>query len=190
MINLRSVFGLSLARRRVRRSLLAIYAILILALAVLTALRDADSLVLFHRQLRPLGIAGGIGAALLVFIVTRLALGNLVDFDGTQTTVARTPSRFLNGFIEGFLVFTKKGYLAHIDERDINLRNAAHYDAFRFMRSVVLVVGIVVLCAPVAIYPWLESPLAFLVTLAVMYLPHALILWTEPDMDPGQERIN
>jgi hypothetical protein len=183
MIAINSIFGCTLARQRTRRKLLAGYAILMAAFAVLTALRDANLLPLPHRPLQPLGTAGGIGMAVSVFIFTRWVLGNLVDFDGKQLEAVRTPFQFLNGFIDGLCAFSKKTYLSPVDERDVISRNRACYDAFRFLRSIVLVVCIVEFFIPATFQPWLEAPFAFLAVLALMHLPQAIILWSEPDME-------
>ena len=77
------------------------------------------------------------------------------------------------------------------DERDLALRNAAHYQAFR----AAMVYGFV-LWASIPLYWRLSGPSVVLLVLLIamplltilLTLPQAIILWTEPDV-PEEVRI-
>lgn len=78
-----------------------------------------------------------------------------------------------------------------LDERELAIRNAAHYQAFRVMElySLLLVVSFFYLRplnGPVA--NQLAALFVLLLLLMLWTLPQAIILWTEPDM-PEEDRV-
>lgn len=110
-------------------------------------------------------ISSSIGFAILLF-----ALG------GT------TPGRGPVGYFEPHSTTINE----RLDERDIRLRNAAHYEAYHVLRSFILPLSIIA-------FLWLETilerykkigaPVAALAVLVVYNLPQTLILWWEPDIE-------
>jgi hypothetical protein len=81
------------------------------------------------------------------------------------------------------------------DERDIRLRDRAHYQAYRVLRSILGLA--VILVIPILFasdtpdlirrYGLLFIPLICLLVLVVWSLPQSIILWSEPDMEPETE---
>jgi hypothetical protein len=72
------------------------------------------------------------------------------------------------------------------DERDIRLRNAAHFEAYRIFRMIIVPIAIVLAIVFDTVwtnYQRLGAPLLILLWLLVFNLPQSLILWFEPDME-------
>jgi len=186
----RKLLGISLARRNRRRRLLVCFWTVIVAIAVLMALLAADLLPRLHKtDPMPVDAVDGVATALLLYILIRGASGNVVDFDGTEFK-ASAPIALLNGFIDGFRsVGINKTYLEKVDERTTSVRNAAHFDAYRKLRSVALwtVLLLTFLSSVLERNEWLAAPLSFLFFLGLMFLPQTLVLWTEPDMEEPHE---
>ena len=95
------------------------------------------------------------------------------------------------------------------DQREMHRRDHAHFRAYRFFLCVIFVgmLGYSIVNGLLAAYfnrptPITLSPLAlraylrllrhFVLTAVLLYftLPQAILLWTEPDMDSGQERVS
>jgi hypothetical protein len=79
-----------------------------------------------------------------------------------------------------------------LDERDIRLRNAAHYNAYSLLKWVIFFGFIFGISADLnhlllRIKPTI-IPLLGLFVLVVFNLPQSLILWFEPDMEERDER--
>jgi hypothetical protein len=81
----------------------------------------------------------------------------------------------------------------------VHRRDHAHYAAYRVLGCVLLALVAGSLKGPDLITPLLplrgnlmRLPSVLLVATALLYitLPSAILLWTEPDMDPDQEQIN
>lgn len=74
------------------------------------------------------------------------------------------------------------------DERELHLRDRAHYRAYQVVFVLFAPIWLITLWTPRIISPSLEIHLVLLLAtaaiLAAITLPQALILWTEPDMDP------
>lgn len=168
MINTPAVFGLSLARQANRRILLAItYPVLLVA--------TLASVVLFP-------IAHGLGWMLPLTC-------NLVVWE------------FLRRMVEGaILPEWRPGQLIGLglarrprvqdlpDERDVAVRNAACFQAYRVLALYVIALwlalpGLFSLSSSVALHV-LEGLLIPLLAVALT-LPYAVILWTEPDIPTG-----
>jgi hypothetical protein len=186
----RELLGIPLARRNTRRLLLVCFWAVIVASAVLMALRSADLLPRLHKmEPAPFGAIDGLTAALLLYIFIRGASGNVVDFEGREFK-ASSPITSLNGFIDGFRsVGINNTFLEKVDERTTSVRNAAHFDAYRKLRSIALwtVLFLTFLSSALEQHEWLAAPLSFLFFLGLMFLPQTLVLWTEPDMEESHE---
>ena len=189
MIVKRAVFGISLARRSTRRLLLACFWTTIAAFAGVMALRAADLLLRLHKtDPMPIGATDGLTAALIFYLLSRAALGNVVDFEGSEFK-ASSPIPFLNGFIDGFRsAGINNTHFAKIDERTVSIRNLVHFDAYRKLRSVVLWTALLLifLSSTLEQHKWLAAPLCFIFFLGLMFLPQTLVLWTEPDMEASE----
>lgn len=77
-----------------------------------------------------------------------------------------------------------------LDERDIRLRNAAHFEAYRIFRMIIFPFALIlaVLFGTVwSRYQKLAAPLLLLLWCLVFSLPQSLILWHEPDVAPDME---
>lgn len=92
---------------------------------------------------------------------------------------------------------TWSGFLARtaspVDERDIRVRDHAHYSAFSFMRAAGFLCTLLLVAVFVLRRQWLVPLMAFLLYPAyalIMSLPQAIILWTEPDMDAEPATTN
>ena len=91
---------------------------------------------------------------------------------------------------------------AHGDEREVHRRDHAHYRAYYivwYFLFCALMLGSFKGPNPIApLLPlalrgyFLQLPFVLLLATALLYitLPQAILLWTEPDMDPGQERVS
>lgn len=180
MIIRRTVWRIPLAKRSTRRNLLVAFWIVVAAATILTGLGADNRLHWFPDT--SIGAAEGLGGGLLVYMMTILAIGHVVDFEGKDPR-ARTPFQLVNGFIDGALL-VGDSTPARIDERDAIIRNKAHFSAFRIMRSFALW-GVLIFNIPSMLqhHPWLSAPIAFLMFMILMYLPQTLVLWTEPDME-------
>lgn len=88
------------------------------------------------------------------------------------------------------------------DEREMHRREHAHFRAYRILGSFFVAAFFAEFCfrgpnpitpsAPVALRPFLlQLPYALLLATLFLYvsLPHAILLWTEPDMDSEKEPI-
>jgi hypothetical protein len=183
MIVVTSSYGKILTRQKARRRALTAYWAFAGLFAILLGLGEAG--ILSHKSGPLVGAAGGAGAAIVIFVFTRMAFGILVEFESPRLK-PRTPFALLNGFLDGLLgVVNHDHELLSLDERDLYLRNRVHYDAFRFMRSVALCVGIFFCFLPwagLAYRSWMTAPVAFLAIFALMFLPQTLVLWREPDI--------
>jgi hypothetical protein len=189
MIVRSAVLGISLERRSTRRLLVVCFWAAITALTVLEGLRAADLLPRLHKaDPMPYGATDGLTSALLLYIVIRLSLSNIVDFEGREFK-ASTPIAFLNGFVDGFRSMgINNTSLAKVDERTASIRNLTHFDAYRKLRSFVLWAVVLLWFLPRGLehQKWLGAPLSFHFFLGLMFLPQTLVLWTEPDMEEAR----
>jgi hypothetical protein len=75
------------------------------------------------------------------------------------------------------------------DERDIRLRNAAHFEAYKIFRMIIFPIAMMLAIVFGTIwshYQQLGAPLLMLLWFLVFSLPQSLILWFEPDMEEAQ----
>ena len=82
---------------------------------------------------------------------------------------------------------------APADERDIAVRDHAHYLALSVIRLVVLLLAVVVWSTTLLRVRWLPGVAAlgcYALLILAMTLPQAILIWTEPDPEPDlQEEI-
>lgn len=84
---------------------------------------------------------------------------------------------------------------ADLDERQIALRNRAHYDAYQILATVVCVVTVFPLAAapyagvslPISMTQWHFHGLFFFFANLIVSLPASVVAWTEPDPEPDEE---
>jgi hypothetical protein len=84
----------------------------------------------------------------------------------------------------------RSGEEGELDERDVAIRNQAHFVAMNYLRAAALVFLAVILLFAGDPAQLLDTALlgSYLLFLLVMTLPQAIILWTEPDPeDPGTQ---
>ncbi len=75
------------------------------------------------------------------------------------------------------------------DERELAVRNAAHYQAFRVAAIYGLVVWVVIMASPTSSGSPVALSILIMPLLAMLWtLPQAIILWTEPDA-PEEDRV-
>jgi hypothetical protein len=77
--------------------------------------------------------------------------------------------------------------LKRIDERDVNIRNSAHYRAYSALRWIVPAGLFLLIAEPYRRHPFLVPAIYVLLLLVVSGLPQSILLWTEPDMEPADE---
>jgi hypothetical protein len=186
MINRRSYLGIPMARRRNRRLLVAAYWVSVLAILI-------SASEMFYRSAFPkhwwtIFIAGGLIGSLIAFLGGAGQIGPVADFDGDTTP----PSRWIPLEMADALVRRLRGDRsenridAAMDERDIRLRNAAHYEAYRVLREIVLpalIAAFVIFHFFLTRYEYISIPIYCLLLLVIYNLPQSLILWWEPDIE-------
>jgi len=182
MISKRKLFGISLARRQARRWLVLGFWAVNLSLAVvvslLTGKYGASYWLLYSWQLISLplltGLLGGEGKR-----------GAVRAFEGcTSEEQAATDNTYMTP--EDIAERKRRESKLRLDERDVNMRNAAHYKAYSALRWFIFVAFPVMAVPPPREWLFLRSILLLTLFLAVWCLPQTLILWTEPDMEAEQ----
>lgn len=176
------VFGLSMETRSARRRLVAAtYSVLAALLAAgwfLDQFHVTGPYLYYAAWFIGYFIFGGIG--------TR---GLIKPFTGKGPRNQPMPS----SLVELHLVVTRSLEPASSDEyrndeRELHLRDRAHYRAYGVLFAVFAPIWLIALLTPRVIPPALELHLVLLLAtagfLVAITLPQALILWTEPDMDP------
>lgn len=76
-----------------------------------------------------------------------------------------------------------------LDERDVNLRNAAHFKSYSFMRGYAVFVVLILVflnSGHLSSASWLREPLLWFLLNVFLCLPQTMILWTEPDMEEAR----
>jgi hypothetical protein len=108
------------------------------------------------------------------------------------------PCIMLTGILFGHLTtclggVSGKGLISEwdgpIDERDIRLRNAAHFEAYQIFRIIIVPIAMLSVIAFATVwshYQRLAVPLLPLLWFLVFNLPQSLILWFEPDMEESK----
>jgi hypothetical protein len=183
VINKRTFLGISLARRRARRWLVVIYWATVIVLISL-----ATVYVYFHPNwLEKAWYAAFLGIAigfLLTFLGGTRTGRPVKDFSGRATD---RPA-LLDNTIRTLMDPANRDWKQEdgpLDEREIRLRNAAHYEAYRVVNCIVITALALFFIYGTILprYRMLEGPIFVLLILVIYNLPQTLILWTEPDME-------
>lgn len=162
------ILGVSMVRRKNRRWLVLVtYAALLALILVVTVLLPWD------RALHSPGLL-----LLLCVFVSRGVFGSLVK----NTLYTRRSSETISlGLAPG-----RNREDGEPDERELAVRNAAYFEAYRVLAlySFLLVVFALIGSNTASVLPQLAMPL-----LVMAYtLPQAVVLWTEPDV-PEEARV-
>ena len=168
MLSTPKILGISMAPQKNRRSfVIATYAILVAVVAILLTLP-------------PLG--GRIRSMWLLFLPLAYNVVSYAVFGKLVRPTVLTPR---GGEMTSLGLTPRRRHQDEPDERDVALRNAAHYQAFR----AAAIYGFV-LWASIPLYWRLSGPSVVLLVLLMamplltilLTLPQAIILWTEPDV--------
>jgi hypothetical protein len=130
---------------------------------------------------------------LLAFLGGSEGIGPLSSFDGSDSVWRRwSLLEMLDTAICRMRGVKQTGPESGLDERDIRLRNAAHYEAYRVVSRIVLPLSMPVAIAFATIWSghkWLLLPIFGGAFLLVWNLPQTLILWWEPDVEEQEPGI-
>lgn len=182
MINKRTFLGIPLARRRTRRWLvLGFWAVNLSLVAVVSLLTGKDGTFLwllyswqFITLLLLTGLLGGDGRRGAV----RAFEGPTTEEQAAADNTCMTP--------EDIAERKRREIEIRLDERDVKMRNAAHYKAYSALRWIILVAFPFMVASPPGELFSLRRFLLLTLFLVVWGLPQTLILWTEPDMEEPQ----
>ena len=192
MINRRSYLGIPMARRRNRRWLVAGYWASVVAILgfASAAIHQTGFSISPKNWWMPFLIGLLIGTS-LVFLGGSAQIGPVADFDGDTTP----PSRWILVEMVDTLIrrltdnHSENRVDSAMDERDVRLRNAAHFEAYRLLRSALIPLGIAAVFVFQFVlkgYAFLSIPIYCLLILLIYNLPQTLILWWEPDIEELQ----
>ena len=187
MIRKGTYLGLPLAGRKNRRMLVLGYWMIVAFAAVVAAtwFRYEESLPV-RPHLNDIGtiLAGLCSGLCFGWLLT--ALGGL-NSRGPVSSFEPPPSRIseLWRVARGWHGRKRLGEESALDERDIRLCNAAHYEAYKVVRGVALLLPVLIVLFGTAFRKtlWLAPPIGLVLLLVVFNLPQTLILWNEPDME-------
>lgn len=176
-------FGLSMARRSTRRALVVGYWLLIALFFVLYEWATAKALTRgrIGQPLLPLqvlfflpALLGGVRMGGAVKPFRGVHWVPLQEREETQTLFGKPDAQLAE---------------ADLDERETGQRDRVHFLAYTVSRWLVLGL-MIVYCAVSAWNPAASQRFGaacfYLVALTLWSLPQSMILWTEPDMEPGE----
>jgi hypothetical protein len=181
MSNTPTILGISMAPQRNRRLLVAVTCTIVVAFIAVFAVMSS-----WVRELGPLGYQSFFLAGVLLILVPRWfwfpKLTKLTPF-GQQRSVEMTRLGLTPGPRDP----------CDPDERQVAIRNAAYYQAFR----VVIIYSFLLFLAPDFLHHlsdstaqrWMRALLLLLIFI-VCSLPQAIILWTEPDAPEEDQALN
>lgn len=191
MINKSVYLGIPLHRRRNRRWLVVGYwaAALVFFASTSGLFQDARR---EGSQFWPWLLFGFVFSLLAMFLGGSGVGGPIPGWDGTSTelpywsplAVACRAIRRMTGQSQPDPQSTP------FDERDLWLRNAAYYEAYKLLQQLVIPIAGGLLMAFVTVwsrYKFAAIPVFLLLILVTYNLPQSLILWFEPDMDSQME---
>jgi hypothetical protein len=187
MIAKESYLGISLATRRNRRMLVVGYW-LIVALAATVApgwFRYIGNLATRSVPGLIFAICTGAGVGWLLTALGGMGgKGPVSNFEPPETSWTQ-----LWRVARGWRGRKGPSELTALDERDIRLCNAAHYEAYKAVRLIALVVPILIILFGTILrrHLWLASSAILVLVLVVFNLPQSLILWWEPDIKETQQ---
>lgn len=187
MITRQTYLGISIRSRRNRRRLVIGYWLTVLIVMAAAAYAvSLDPGMLQHWWI--LCAIGGLYGAALTFLGGYGQIGPMPDLSGDRTPAPRwVPIEAADALL------SRRARTLHpeaptvpLDERDIQLRDAAHFQAYRVTREWLLPL----LIAAFVVFQYIYShaqliaiPVYALLILVIYNLPQTLILWTEPDME-------
>ncbi|HVZ82826.1 MAG TPA: hypothetical protein VG893_04065 [Terracidiphilus sp.] len=190
MINRPVYLGISMRSRRQRRRLLVGYWLAMPLLAAAASFLYSR----MHSDVNQMGALlaiGGLYGTALVFLGGAAHLGPMPDFNGDPAPAPRwVPLAVADRLLSRSAAGTgSQQDSAALDERDLYLRDAAHYTAYRILRECLLPVLIAAFVFFQYIHPhheYVAVPVYACLVLVIFNLPQSLILWHEPDMEPLQ----
>jgi hypothetical protein len=182
MINKGKLLGIPLARRRTRRWLVIGFWTLALSL-----------ILPISPRIGPGGTILGLPSWWSIYFFVALIgfLGGNRDGGAVRAFEGRTPdkSKMANDTFmtpEDIAERKRRESEIRLDERDVNLRNAAHYKAYSALRWIIFLVFPFTAAPPPREPLFLRPFLLLTLFLVVWSLPQTLILWSEPDMEERQ----
>lgn len=163
MLNTPKILGISMAPQRNRRRLLTVmYAVLLACILPIIVPPWADRIPAAYFLFFPLI------ACFLIEIRVFPKLLKVSEF-------ANHSGAIIHGMQPG------SPEMEELDEREMTVRNAAHFHAFRVIKMFSLVVVLIVGPGGSKLFPFAAFAL-FLLLIMTFTLPQAIILWTEPDV--------
>jgi len=178
MLKTPEILGFSMVRRGSRRRLVVVtYAILLALMAVMIVVPRLAP----RRRVAGFASSFAFNIAFIVVILPifgRLAKDTVLPLihGGEMTSLSLTP---------------KPRREDHLDERELAVRNAAYFKAYRVVAVYSIIAWIALICSfdlsasiALSLMLWLFIPLLTM----VLTLPPAVILWTEPDV-PEEARV-
>ena len=183
MINTRSFLGISMTKRHTRRLLVVGYWSVVLTLIgiVLLSLRTSGTFFGMPAEwpfmlivVLMAGLLGGYGN-----------LGLVRAFDG-RSSEDRMLVDYSFMALSDIAARKEAEKETRLDERERNLRNAAHYKAYSAVRWVGFVCFFAFMPQQARMTVSLREAFLSLLFLGIWGLPQTIILWTEPDMEEPQ----
>lgn len=183
MIKNGKLFGIPLTRRRTRRWLvLGVWTLIFLLIGVTSPMIGTDRTIFgvpswwstwFFVAL--IGLLGGIREGGAVREFRGRTSERQSQSDNTYMTPADIAER------------KRRENENRLDERDVNLRNAVHYNAYSALRWITFIVLPFSMVPLTGVSLLLHRSLPLILFLVVWGLPQTILLWTEPDMEPEQD---
>jgi hypothetical protein len=184
--NANKIFGISIARQRTRRWVVAVYWIWVTIFSGLflhsqmhEGLDRLNAILVVLAVVNLSAFLGGVGSAGTVKPYGGIHLGLFPSRHGVQE-LFRGPRSVVAENADGD---------SDLDEREIRVRDRMHFVAYTLSRWFALLLFAAYALLSTFNAQWLAQvgPLFFfLLTLVLWSLPQTLILWTEPDMEEAQ----
>ncbi len=183
-----TVFGLNMASQTARRRLVvAAYTVLVLLILagwLLDRLRTTGIYIYFAAWLISYFVLGGYGPS-----------GLIKPFNGRAPRARPVPSSLVElqlratGVLENL---NPEEY--HNDERELERRDRVHYQAYQGMCVLLALIWVLAMwelhpphLLPTGLVPILLNLVALPSVLLAVTLPQAILLWTDPDLEPEPE---
>jgi hypothetical protein len=183
MISKRTFLAIPLASRSNRRWLVFSYWVIVLLFA-------AVATCWFHYALNQtvrlrVGVVQTIGIGLCVgWLFTALGgVGGKGPVSSFEPSSRSWKERWRTA--RGWHARKEFGQETALDERDIRLCNAAHYEAYKVVRLIALLVPFLFVLFGTVLRKqiWMAPSVGLILLLVIFNLPQTLILWWEPDME-------
>jgi hypothetical protein len=181
-----SIFGISMTRRSRRRMLVLTVYLLLTALVTLGVALKRD-----NHFLRPGDFVSGFNLLFVLLFsgISRSIFGQLVE----QTTFPTPPREGPGSALPVSLMEYARKPLGSPDERDLEVRNRAYFQAFRIIASYSVVLWLIYLLLNATIAQIslnLATLLLFPLIVMTITLPQAVLLWSEPDLPAPDEELS